>query len=191
MRDEEKTKEQLIYELAAMRQQLVDLKAVAAEHQQVEQDLVDPIKPVDTQQGRTTELLQELTDARAELDGALAQQTATSDILRVISRSPTDLQPVFDMIAQSAVRLCDGQFCAVHRFDGERLHFVSHYGLTAKALQAMLQTFPMPAGQNSAIGRAILRRDVVHIPDVEADPTLATLSVARVVGYRSLVAVPM
>ncbi|HEY7491473.1 MAG TPA: GAF domain-containing protein [Candidatus Tectomicrobia bacterium] len=178
MRDEEKTKEQLIYELAAMRQQLVDLKAIAAERQQMEH-------------GHTTELPQELADARAELAGALAQQTATSDILRVISRSPTDLQPVFDMIARSAVRLCDGQFCAVHRFDGERLHFVSHYGLTAQALQAMLQTFPMPAGENSAIGRAILHRAVVHIPDVETEPTLATVRVARIIGYRSLVAVPM
>jgi two-component system, NtrC family, sensor kinase len=178
MRDEEKTPQQLIQELVAMRQQLAALKATATERQQMEQ-------------GRTTELLQELADARAELAGALAQQTATSDILRVISHSPTDLQPVFDMIAQSAVRLCDGQFCAVHRFDGECLHFVSHYGLTATALQAMLQTFPLPARQNSAMGRAILRRAVVHIPDVEAEPTLATLRVARVIGYRSVVAVPM
>jgi signal transduction histidine kinase len=178
MRDEEKTPPQLIQELVAVRQQLAALRAIAAERQQVEQS-------------RTTKLMQELAAARAELTEALAQQTATSDILRVISRSPTDLQPVFDMIARAAVRLCDGQFCAVHRFDGKCLHFVSHYGLTATALQAMLQTFPLPAEQNSAMGRAILRRTVVHIPDVEAEPTLATLRVARVIGYRSMVAVPM
>ena len=65
-----------------------------------------------------------------ELREAVDQQTATSEILRVISSSPTDVQPVFDMIAQSAARLCKAQFCHVFRFDGELMHFAASHGLT-------------------------------------------------------------
>ena len=64
---------------------------------------------------------------------ALEQQTATSEILRVISSSPTDLQPVLDAIAASAVRLCDGLFGAVYQFDGQLIHFVAHDGWTDPA----------------------------------------------------------
>ena len=68
----------------------------------------------------------EITNALSE---ALEQRTATSEILRVISASPTEVQPVFDAMAQSAARLCEAQFCAVYRFDGQVLAFVAHHGL--------------------------------------------------------------
>jgi len=72
---------------------------------------------------------EEFDRLRREHDETLEQQAATSEVLRVISRSPTDVQPVFDMIAESAARLCKAQFCFVDRFDGQLLHFVAHRSL--------------------------------------------------------------
>jgi signal transduction histidine kinase/DNA-binding response OmpR family regulator len=138
-----------------------------------------------------TRLFQELEARNRELTEALEQQTATSEVLRVISSSPNDVQPVFDMIAQSAVRLCEAQFCAVFRFDGELIHFVGHSGVTPQVDEAVRQAYPIPAGQDSAVGRAILNRTIVHIPDVHADPAYGLLSVASAVTFRSIVAVPM
>ena len=79
-----------------------------------------------------TELQQKnraLAEAHANVTEALEQQTATSEILGVISSSPTDIQPVFDAIVRSAVKLCNGLFGAVFQFDGERLHLVAHHNL--------------------------------------------------------------
>jgi hypothetical protein len=81
-------------------------------------------------QEQVAALTRELTEAREQLTEALEYRTATGEVLNVISRSPTDVQPVFDMIAESAARLCEGQFCFVYRFDGQLLHFVAHHSLT-------------------------------------------------------------
>src|SRR5262249_4931815 len=136
-------------------------------------------------------LFQELEARNRELTETLEQQTATSEVLRVISSSPTDVQPVFDMIAQNAVRLCDAQFCAVFQYDGELIHFVGHYGVSPEGLEATRQTYPMAPGQDTTIGRAILNRAIAHIPDVHADPTYGLLHIARAATYRSIVTVPM
>src|SRR5262249_45229516 len=128
-----------------------------------------------------------------ELRQSLEQQTATSEVLRVISSSPTNVQPVFDSIAESAVRLCDGQFSFVLRFDGKLMDFASSYGLSAEGLDALRNLLPRPAGEDTTSGRAILRRAVVEIPDVEADNTYGAQAqgLARTVTYRSTVAVPL
>jgi hypothetical protein len=86
-------------------------------------------------QEQVAALTRELTEARDELTEALEYQTATGEVLNVISRSPSDVQPVFDMIAESAARLCEGQFCLVYRFDGQLLHFVAHHSLTPEVLE--------------------------------------------------------
>src|ERR1700737_4419216 len=78
------------------------------------------------------------------LTEALEYQTATSDVLTVISRSPTDAQPVFDMIAESAARLCEAQYCFVYRFEDQLIHFVAHPGLTAEALGTTHPPIPPP-----------------------------------------------
>ena len=122
---------------------------------------------------------------------ALEQQTATSEILRVISSSPTDVQPVFDMIAENAQRLCDGHFCAVFRFDGELIHLAGHHGLSADGAVAYQRGFPLRPGRDSAIGRAILDQALAQIPDVQADPEYGQLTIARAVTFRAIVAVPM
>src|SRR5687767_9546905 len=72
-----------------------------------------------------------------ETKEALERQTATSEILRVISSSPTDEQPVFDTIARSAVRLCEGYHCSLFRFDGELQHFVAHHGVEPETVEAL------------------------------------------------------
>src|SRR5262249_10461484 len=113
-----------------------------------------------------------------ELTETLEYQTATSDILRVISSSPTDVQPVFDTIAESAVRLCGGQFSFVVRFDGDLLHFASCHGLSAEGLEALRRVLPRPAGEDTAGGRAVLHRAVAQIPDVQAGPAHAAPGLA-------------
>jgi signal transduction histidine kinase len=100
---------------------------------------------------------------------------------------------VFDSIAESAVRLCGGQFSFVLRFDGKVMHFASCFGLSAEGLDAFCRMLPQPASEGMAAGRAILRRAVVEIPDVEIDHTYGaqTQFLARTVVYRSIVAVPL
>jgi GAF domain-containing protein len=130
-------------------------------------------------------------DLAKELARAQEQQAATSEILRVISRSRTDAQPVFDAIAQSAAQLCGAEFCHVFRFDGASLHFAAHHGLSAKAFAAGRRLYPMPPGRGTAAARAILSGAIEQIPDVQADPDYAHGRFAKTVNYRSIVAVPM
>jgi GAF domain-containing protein len=134
----------------------------------------------------------ELLDQRTrERDEALEQLAATSGVLRVISRSPTDVQPVFDMIAESAARLCEGQFCFVYRFDGQLLHFVAHHSLTPDVLEMNRRAYPAPPSRRSAAARSILERSFVQIPDINADPDYVLGAQAVVGGYRSVVGVPI
>jgi GAF domain-containing protein len=126
-----------------------------------------------------------------ELAEAREQQAATSEILRVISSSPTNVQPVFDTIAESAVRLCGGQFSFVLRFDGDQEDFAGCHGLSAEGLETFQRLLPRPAGEDTVSGRAILHRAVAQIPDVQADPAYGPLSLAEAVTYRSIAAVPL
>ena len=97
---------------------------------------------VNDPEARLAEVLGQLQTRDRELAEALERQTATAEILRVISRSPTDVQPVFDTIVRSAVRLCDGLHGFVGRFDGELIHFVAQYNYTPEALQMMQRMYP-------------------------------------------------
>jgi GAF domain-containing protein len=131
-----------------------------------------------------------LTEAHAQVTESLEQQTATSEILKVISNSPTDVQPVFDAIAANAARLCDAVNGLVISFDGELLHLTAQYNVDPERLAAVKQAYPRPPSRGALSGRAILTRDVVHVPDVSKDPEY-TLPVATTIGYRSVLAVPM
>ena len=135
-------------------------------------------------------LFTELQTKNASLTEALEQQTATSEILRVISSSPTDVQPVFATIVRSAVQLSGARFGALHRFDGERLHLVAHHDLTPEALAALQRAYPMRPSRTHVSGRAILTRAVAEIPDVLDDPEYERDLAARA-AWRSLLAVPM
>ena len=136
-------------------------------------------------------LVNELQATTSSLTASLAQQTATSEVLQVISSSPTNTDPVFGMIAQRAMQVCEGQFCAVFRFDGELIHLVANHGMSAEGALVYQQHFPVAPGRINAIGRAIADRAVAEIPDVDADPEYRSGAVARAVTFRAIVAVPM
>ena len=101
---------------------------------------------------------------------ALEKQTATAEILSVISSSPTDAQPTFEAIAARAAILCGAVNAAVFRFDGSLIHMGAMYGVTEAEREASDSVFPLPPGRSSATTRAIESREVVHIPDTKADP---------------------
>jgi signal transduction histidine kinase len=136
-------------------------------------------------------LFTELQDKNRSLTESLDQQTATSEILRVISRSPTDVQPVFDAVAQNAATLCQAEFCHVFRFDGTLLHIAAHYGLSPEGLKALQSNYPAAPGHGSAAGRSLLSRHVEQIPDISADADYLHSGAAAIMNYRSIVAVPM
>src|SRR5262245_49817307 len=138
-----------------------------------------------------TRLFEAEQASKRELQESLDYQTAISDVLNVISRSPTDVQPVFDMIAKSAMELCHAEFCNVLRFDGQLLHFVASHGLRPEARRLTLSRFPLPPGQGFAAGRAILSNAVEELTDVNADADYALRDIAKAGVYGSIVAVPM
>ncbi|MBA5775886.1 GAF domain-containing protein [Stappia sp. F7233] len=157
---------------------------------------IDLLKAFADQAGIAMEnarLFAEIGARNSELTESLERETATSDILRVISSSPTDAQPVFDMIAHSAARLCGAMLCHVYRFDGERMHFSAHHydDLPVDGVKAMQRAFPMPPNRGTAAGRAILSGRVEHIPDIDADAEYVLGAVAKQLGHRNALAVPM
>jgi GAF domain-containing protein/DNA-binding response OmpR family regulator len=136
-------------------------------------------------------LFTELEARNSELAEALEQQTATSEILRVISGSPTDLQPVFDVIVSSANRLCEGLFSVLFTFDGELITVVADASLTPELSQASRSSYPMPPRREHVIGRAFLERRVVHLPDAANDPGMPPTPFQQTAAYRSTLVVPM
>ena len=136
-------------------------------------------------------LFTELEARNRDLTEALEQQTATSEILRVISQSQTDVQPVFDTIASNALRLCDADFSALFRFDGELIHIGSFQKLKPEATAAFRTAYPCPPNRGGATQRAILTSQIVHIPDIHADPEYAYHKVAYGADFRSALSVPM
>ena len=126
-----------------------------------------------------------------ETKDALERQTATAEILDVMSRSQTDLQPVFDTIAANAMQLCGGDQGLVYSYDGALVHIASLKALSPEGEEITRRAFPAPATQGSMIGRAILTRAAAHTPDVLEDPEYELGSAAQIAGWRGVIAVPM
>ncbi|HKF65684.1 MAG TPA: GAF domain-containing protein, partial [Vicinamibacterales bacterium] len=139
-----------------------------------------------------SDLKDEIDGLRRSLNEALDQQTATSEILRVISRSPTNVQPVFDLIAERAVNLCDAELSVVTRFDGAMLQIVAVYGSTSEILEAVQRSARSVSANSEGISARVLRtRDVVHVADVLNDETYDLKAEARGGGWRSGLGVPI
>src|SRR6266446_8628435 len=125
-----------------------------------------------------------------ELRESLQQQTATSDVLKVISRSTFDLTTVLQTLVESAARLCDADAATVTRQKDGRLVRAEAYGYSPEFIEH-LRALPVEPGRGSAMGRALLEGKAVHIADVLADPDYALTQVQKLGGYRTMLAVPM
>ena len=136
-------------------------------------------------------LFKELEARNSDLTETLEQQTATAEILRVISSSQTDVQPVFETIAENSLRLCDATFSTVFRFDGELVHLEALRNTTPEGADAIRNAFPMPPSRGGASARCILTRSIVHISDVREDPDYVLLGLAETNKFRSILSVPM
>jgi GAF domain-containing protein len=135
-------------------------------------------------------LFTELEDRNHDLTESLEQQTATSEILRVISQSPTDVQPVFETIAKNALRLCKGDSASVLILDGTHLRLETVDNASAEGAEALRAAYPSPVSHRSAGGRAVLTGRAVHIPDVLEDPDYEFAGLQGA-GLRSMLSVPM
>jgi GAF domain-containing protein len=122
---------------------------------------------------------------------ALEQQAATSEILHVISRSRSDVQPVFEAIASNALHLCDATFSAIYAYDGELIRIAALHGMKPEAVAAFRGTYPTPPGRGGATQRSILTRQIVHMPDVREEAEYSFLGVAAAAAYRSVLAIPL
>jgi two-component system NtrC family sensor kinase len=111
-------------------------------------------------------LFDEVQLRNRELIEALEQQTATGEILRVISSSPSNLQPVFDAIAASAVRLCGALMSCVFRFDGALVQLVAQHNLSSEGLDVFRRTYPLPPSEDKLNGEALLDGKLINVADV-------------------------
>ncbi len=138
-----------------------------------------------------TRLFEEVQARTADLSESLDQQTATSEILGVISSSPTDVQPVFDTIARNAVKLCAATYAMVFRFDGAMMHLSAHHNVTPEGLDVLRQQWPMQLDSRSVPARAVLEQRVVHVHDVLAEFDNPYLVTSKSLGIRTMLIVPM
>jgi two-component system NtrC family sensor kinase len=144
---------------------------------------------------RLLDELRERTAALAERNNAygerIKQQAATIDVLKAMSGSPGDPQPVFNQIIRRAVDLCDGTLSALYEYDGAVVHLRSFYGTgpTAAAASDYAALFPMTPTRGSIMCRAILDRQAIHITDYQADPDL--LPAVKALGHGSQLTIPL
>ena len=130
-----------------------------------------------------------------ELSESLEQQTATSQVLQVISSSPGDLQPVFATMLENAVRICDAKFGNIYRWDGNALHHVASHNVPSAFAESRKRS-PRRPSPEAPTGRMIANKTVIHVADVAAEQAYIerdpeTVTAVEVGGVRSFLAVPM
>jgi len=130
-------------------------------------------------------------DRTRELTESLDQQTATSEVLKVISRSAFDLQPVLETLIENATKLCGADKGYIHRLRGDVYTMAVSYGASDE-FKTFMKEHPIHAsGRETLVGRVVLERRPVHIPDVLSDPDYKWSEAQKAGGYRTLLGVPM
>jgi GAF domain-containing protein len=125
-----------------------------------------------------------------ELRQSLQQQTATADVLKVISRSTVDLETVLNTLAETVTRLCRADEATMYRRRDDKYHIVAAYGISEEVLE-FVRAHPFVPDRGTLTGRVSLERRVLHIPDVLSDPEYTYHDAQKMGGYRTMLGVPL
>src|SRR5215831_14846078 len=163
--------------------------------ERLQQQLEAQTRELVESQRHADEARRQLAEARRQAAEALEQQTATSEVLQVISGSPGELEPVFQTMLEKATRICGASFGNLLLYEGDAFRFVAFHN-TPAAFVAEGKRAPIRPGPNTGLGRAARTKQVIHVADLTADSAYAErdplrVATVEILGARTLLAVPM